>query len=82
MLTQLRAPRLTKAEKAHVAHGGRVFIVQEIPGPLWRVLAVSSKGCTLLLKPEGGDGYTERSWAVDVATGIANLSPDGPMVRE
>lgn len=74
-------PNLTPEEQAHIASGGRVFIVDEIPGPLWRVLVVKGGVCRVMLKPDGMDGYSSREDAELSAMAIANLSEDSPMVR-
>jgi hypothetical protein len=80
-VTQLKIPELTLEEQAHIASGGRVFIVEEISGPLWRVLMVKGSVCKVLLKPDGMNGYSEQEYAQDMALGIANLANDKPMVR-
>lgn len=80
-MTQLQTPELTPEEQAHVASGGRVFIVDEIPGPLWRVLVVEGGVCRVMLKPDGMDGYSTREDAELNAMAIANLAEDSPMVR-
>lgn len=81
-MTELKTPKLTKEERAHIAKGGRVFIVEEIPGPLWRVLAIKETACWVMLKPDGANGYSERDDAMLNAKVIANLSADRPLVRE
>ncbi len=75
-------PTLTATEQEHMAKGGRVFIVDEIPGPLWRVLMVKQGTCKVLLKPDGMDGYSDKQYAIDTAHCIADLSEDQPLVRE
>ena len=60
----MEIPELTQEEQAHVAKGGRVFIVEEIPGPLWRVLVVKGDACKVMLKPDGMDGYSDRETAL------------------
>ena len=77
----MKAPKLTPEEQAHIASGGRVFIVEEVPGPLWRVLVVKGDTCRVMLKPEGMDGYSPREDAELNAMAFANLSEDSPMVR-
>jgi hypothetical protein len=77
----LKAPELTPEEQAHIANGGRVFVVEEIPGPLWRVLVVKGDTCRLMLKPDGMDGYSDREDAVLNALAFANLAADTPLVR-
>lgn len=74
-------PDLTPEEQAHIARGGRVFIVEEIPGPLWRVLVVRGDTCRVMLKPDGMDGYSDHEDAELNALAFANLSADSPMVR-
>jgi hypothetical protein len=78
----MKVPKLTPEEQAHVDSGGRVFIVDEAPGMLWRVLSVSQKGCTVLLKPDGAEGYIDRGEAHQNALMVANLANDSPMVRK
>jgi len=80
-LTQLKTPTLTPDEQKHVDKGGRVFIVDEIAGPLWRVLMVKSGACKVLLKPDGADGYFAREEAEENARVIAALAEDSPLVR-
>jgi hypothetical protein len=80
-VTQLKVPDLTPEEQAHIARGGRVFIVEEIPGPLWRVLAVNGGTCRVMLKPDGMDGYSDKENAELNALAIANLAADTPLVR-
>ncbi|OYV96247.1 MAG: hypothetical protein B7Z62_08595 [Deltaproteobacteria bacterium 37-65-8] len=58
-----------------------MFIVEEIPGPLWRVLVVKGGECRVMLKPDGMDGYSDRGDATLNALAIANLSADTPLVR-
>ena len=58
-----------------------MFIVEEIPGPLWRVLQVKEDTCKVLLKPDGMDGYTDHDDALLNALVIANLANDSPLVR-
>lgn len=77
----MKTPNLTPEEQAHIASGGRVFIVDEIPGPLWRVLVVKGGTCRVMLKPDGMDGYSNREDAELNAMAFANLSEDSPMVR-
>jgi len=81
-VTKLKAPELTPEEQAHVNDDGRVFIVEEINGPLWRVLAVKKSGCKVLLKPVDMDGYSDLDNVVLNAQVIANLSADRPLVRD
>lgn len=81
-MTELKAPKLTKEEQAHIAKGGRVLIVEEIPGPLWRVLAIQKNACRVMLKPDGANGYSERDDAMLNAKAVANLAADRPLVRE
>jgi hypothetical protein len=78
----MKIPRLTPEEQAHLDQGGRVFIVEEITGPLWRVLAVKGEVCKVLLKPDGAEGYSDRSDAALNARMIANLSEGSILVRE
>ncbi|GLZ22642.1 hypothetical protein [Burkholderia plantarii] len=74
--------KLTDHEQAHVDNGGRVFIIEEIPGPLWRVVSVSKeRGVRVLLKPQDEDGYETKERAEDHANSIAVLSEDGTIVR-
>lgn len=77
----MKAPALTSEEQAHIEKGGRVFIVEEISGPLWRVLCVSASGCRVMLKPDGAEGYSSRQYPQDLALSFANLSEDSPLVR-
>lgn len=77
----MKAPELTPEERAHATKGGRVFIIEEIPGPLWRVLSISSQDCKVILKPDETDGYTSRMYAQNLALNFATLSEDSPMVR-
>jgi hypothetical protein len=83
-MTELKTPKLTEEERAHIEKGGRVLIVEEIPGPLWRVLVVSQDGCKVLLKPaypKPLDGYSDYDWAVENAQSYAALATDNPIVR-
>lgn len=72
---------LTSEEHAHIENGGRVFLIEEILGPLWRILSVSKEGISILCKPEPQEGYSDLKWAEDLARGIAALSEDDPIVR-
>lgn len=74
----MNAPKLTPEEQAHVDKGGRIFIVEEIPGPLWRVLVVKGKACKVMLKPEGMDGYSDRTTALENALAFSALAGDRP----
>lgn len=78
----MKAPELSPEEHSHIAKGGRVFIVEEVHGPLWRVLVVEGNGCRVMLKPDGLDGYSDRDDAMLTAKAFANLSADQPLVRE
>ena len=77
----MKTPKLTPEEQAHIASGGRVFIVDEIPGPLWRVLVVKGDACRVMLKPDGMDGYSNQEDATSNAQVFANLAADSPLVR-
>lgn len=74
----MEVPELTQEEQAHVAKGGRVFIVEEIPGPLWRVLVVKGDACKVMLKPDGMDGYSDRETALENALAFSALAGDRP----
>lgn len=58
-----------------------MLIVDEAPGALWRVLMVKGSTCKVLLKPDGADGYIERSEAEENARAVAALANDSPLVR-
>lgn len=81
----LKTPGLTDEEHSHIKNGGRVFIVEEVPGkPLWRILSISEKGVVTLCNPEiptPEEGYSDLEFAKTLAYAIANLSEDSPMVR-
>lgn len=77
----MNTPQLSEKEQIHIEAGGRLLLVEEIPGPLWRVLAVKQSGATVLLKPNGADGYEEPGFANYLATNTASLSVDSPMLR-
>lgn len=77
----MKVPDLMPEEQAHIDHGGRVFIVEEIPGPLWRVLVVKGDTCRVMLKPDRLDGYSSKEEAELNALAIANLANDRPLVR-
>lgn len=72
---------LTKKERAHINRGGRVFVVEKIDGPLWRVLSISKTGSEILLQPDCADGYSDESQAQKNALMVASLSVDKPLVR-
>lgn len=80
-MTELKRPELTQEEQAHIAKGGRVFIVEEIPGQLWRALDFKRDTCRIMITPDGMDGYCSREDALSTALMIANLSEDSPLVR-
>lgn len=80
----MKTPELMKEEIAHVKSGGRVFLVEEIPGPFWRILSISKKGASLLCNPtipNEEEGYNDFEHAKGLAYTIANLSEDSPIVR-
>jgi hypothetical protein len=80
----LKIADLTTEERVHVKNGGRVFLIEEIPGPLWRILSLSKKGVVTLCKPEiptPKEGYSDLEIAKNLAYGISALSEDSPMVR-
>lgn len=77
----METPELTPEEQAHISKGGRVFIVEEIDGPLWRVLVIKRDSCRVLLKPDGMDGYSDKEDAMLNALAFANLAADTPLVR-
>lgn len=81
-LTQLKMPTLTKEEQSHIDKGGRLLIVEKIPGPMWRVLLVRRDSCKVFLKPDGAEGYLDYEDARLNALAIANLASDNPVVRE
>ncbi|SEN70966.1 hypothetical protein [Halomonas caseinilytica] len=74
-------PNLSAEESQHVSGGGRVFIVEEIEGPDWRVLMVKGNTCTIMLEPNDSDGYGDEQYTYDLALAVANLSEDSPLVR-
>ena len=78
----MKMPTLIKEEQSHIDKGGRLLIVEQIPGPLWRVLMVRSDSCKVFLKPDGAEGYLDYEDARLNALAIANLASDNPMVRE
>lgn len=75
-------PALTLDESQHVENGGRLFIVEELAGSLWRVLCVKAATCRVLLKPDGAKGYAAQQDAFQHAAAIAALSEDSPMIRD
>lgn len=80
----MNIPKLNSEESTHVENGGRVFLVEEIPGPLWRILSVSKDRVRTLCRPKVPklmEGYSEFEIAQNLAMGIANLSEDNPIVR-
>ena len=77
----MKTQDLTKEEHEHIKNGGRVFIVEEISGPRWRILSISEKGVSKLCSPIGEEGYSELEAAKNLAHGFAALSEDSPMVR-
>ncbi|MGH9776719.1 MAG: hypothetical protein ACRD50_17470 [Candidatus Acidiferrales bacterium] len=80
----MKEPKLTKEESVHIKNGGRVFLVEEISGSLWRILLISKKGTSLLCNPtvpRKQEGYSDFEDAKNLAYGIANLSEDNPIVR-
>jgi hypothetical protein len=80
----LKEPELTKEESAHIENCSRVFLVEELPEPLWRIISISKKGNTTLCKPEipiSAEGYSDLEYAKNLAYGIAHLSEDNPIVR-
>jgi hypothetical protein len=79
--TQVPMPELSPEEQDQIASGGRVFIVEEIPGPEWRVLMVKGDRCVIMLKPNGFDGYDSQEHAYELARAWVNLSEDSPLLR-
>lgn len=80
----MEIPKLNSEESSHIENGGRVFIVEEISGPLWRILSISKNRIRTLCRPEIPEvmeGYSELETARNLAFGIAALSEDDPMVR-
>lgn len=80
-MTELTLPTLTRDEQAHIAQGGRLLVVEEIAGPMWRVLLVTQESCRVVLKPDGAEGYTASMDAMAYALGFANLAETTPRVR-
>ena len=80
--TNMMHELLTDAERAHLARGGRVFLVQRISGPRWRVLSLTPSTCKVLLRPADMDGYSDHTRAVELAQATANLAVDAPLVRD
>jgi hypothetical protein len=80
-MTELPLPPLTPEEQILLAQGGRLLLVEEIAGPLWRVLLLTQHECRVLLKPEGADGYTASMDAMLNALAFANLAQTPPHVR-
>lgn len=80
----MKIPKLNSEEFNHIENGGRVFLVEEIVGPLWRIVSISKKEVTTLCKPEiptPAEGYSDLETAKNLAVGIAALSEDNPIVR-
>lgn len=80
----MKIPKLSLEESKHIENGGRVFLIKEIPGPLWKVLSISNEGVKTLIKPmipKPLEGYSDLETAKNLAIGIANLSEDNPIVR-
>lgn len=80
----MKIPKLNLEESNHIENGGRVFLIKEIPGSLWRILSVSKDGVRTLCRPEVPElmeGYSDLETAKNLAVGIANLSEDNPIVR-
>jgi hypothetical protein len=80
-MTELPLPPLTRDEQAHITKGGRLLLVEEIEGPLWRVLLVTQSSCRVLLKPDGAEGYPASMDAMLHALAFANLAETTPRVR-
>ena len=80
----MKIPKLTSEESKHIENGGRVFLIEEIPGPLWRIISISKDRVKTLCHPEVPEfmeGYSDLEIAKNLAMGIANLSEDNPIVR-
>jgi hypothetical protein len=72
---------LTPQEQLHVDQGGRLLVIEEVPGPLWRVLSVSLRGCEVVHKPHGAEGYDLQREAVLHAQALAAAADDVPLLR-
>lgn len=80
----MKIPKLNLEELNHIENGGRVFLIEEIPGSLWRILSISKIGAKTLCKPhipEPSEGYSDLEIAKNIAIGISNLSEDSPTIR-
>jgi hypothetical protein len=73
---------LSPEEQLHVENGGRVFIVEEVPGPLWRVVSVSKHGPEIVVKPDDAEGFSLQREAHMNAVATARASHGPVLLRE
>jgi hypothetical protein len=72
---------LTPEEQSHVIHGGWLFVVQEIPGPLWRVVSVSRQGREIVFNPPGAQGFEFQREAYAMALAAVYASAGKALMR-
>ena len=76
------AVALSPEEELHVENGGRVFVVEEIPGPLWRVVSVTKHGPEIVVKPDNAEGFDLQRDAHMNAVAAARASHGPVLLRE
>lgn len=73
---------LSPEEQQHIDNGGRLFVVEEIPGPLWRAVSMSKQGCEILPMPDQTAGFGLQREAHFQALAAARAAHGPVMLRE
>jgi hypothetical protein len=72
---------LTPEELAQVDAGKRLFVVEEIPGPMWQVVSISRQGHEIPFSPPGAPGFEIQREARATAAAAVNASKGSAWMR-
>ncbi|NML17568.1 hypothetical protein [Azohydromonas caseinilytica] len=65
---------LTRQERQHIEQGGRLFVIEAVPGGRWQLVSVSAQGREPLPTPGGEPGYALQRDAVRAAAAAAQAA--------
>lgn len=72
---------LTPEEQAQVDAGRRLFVVEQIPGPMWRVVSISQQGREIQFNPPGAQGFELQREARAMAAAAVSASQGADLMR-